>query len=341
MTFLHVIPPWLNLLLVALGTALCVLGFKRAKARSERRAWLRRSTAVGLVGLIGLGPGVVSYWEKASTNLAVYFVVDATGSMGATDYVDGMPRTEGVRADMVAIAEQLPQARFSIIAFSSVVMQQLPLTTDVRAVASWAETYDREPTSQSRGTDINSPVEELRATFEQAEESRPNDIRVVIYMGDGESAGTESAAGVLPEFGPIAPYVDEALVLGYGSPEGATMPYMTVEAGPLPDRYIIDPATGEPAISRINEANLGLIAEQLDGSYVHRSAPGGIAQVLPDVSGYAVENAEGEAPVYAPVIWPMAIALWAIIMWETWGLVGQLRSTRQLANEDPSVGWFE
>lgn len=343
MTFVHVIPPWVNIALVVIGLAFCVLGFRSvtSRTRSTRWSWIRRSAVVGLIGLMGLGPATIGYWELSTTNITVYFVVDATGSMAAEDYNGNEPRTQGVKNDLVAIADSIPEARFSIIEFSSISTQQLPMTTDLRAVHSWADIYDREPTDRSHGSDVNRPIDELLAIFEKSEELRPNEIRILYYFGDGESTDTEySSSQAIPEFGNLAKFVDHAYVLGYGTAEGGQMKFLPSYGEPSADRYITDPATGQNAVSYLNEETLKLVADQLNGTYEHRTGPSSVAGVIPDISDYEIEELEGETPVYTPVIWPIAIALWALIMWEIWVLIPRIKSTRKLEAEDPAVGWF-
>ncbi|MFY9262713.1 MAG: VWA domain-containing protein [Actinomycetaceae bacterium] len=332
MTFLHIIPWWVNLPLAVAGLVLCFLGWKAVRMRpGSARMWARRMTLVVVVALMGLTPATISYWERASTNLAIYFVVDATGSMAAEDYNGSSQRLEGVRADLVQIAESIPGARYSIIEFSSTATLQMPLTNDLRAVRSWADTYDREITDYSFGSDINRPVEELTAVLEQAALSRPDDVRIVFYFGDGESTNArKSSADAQPQFSGLAQYIDGGYVLGYGTAAGGQMLRKDYYDGVKPGDYIIDPGTGAPAVSIINEDALKTVAAQLEVDYEHRTAPGDVSHIAAVAQPTDEITEDGERPVYAPVIWPLAIILTLLLAWEIWELVPRVKAVRAL-----------
>ena len=61
-------------------------------------------------------------------------------------------------------------------------------------------------------------------------------------------------------------------VLGYGTDEGARM-HVYVGRDEVSDLYIHDYETGTDAISRIDEANLAKVADELGVTYVHRTVP--------------------------------------------------------------------
>src|SRR5690606_10325339 len=148
-------PLWPYWLSIATLVALLVLGiWQLIRARGVRRLdWLRRSLVVVLLGGIALGPSVetrVSHGLISNADLP--FVVDRTGSTGALDYADGGTRLRGVAADIDDLTRVFPAASYSIISFDSMATQQLPLTTDARAVKSWADTLTQERTMYSAGS---------------------------------------------------------------------------------------------------------------------------------------------------------------------------------------------
>src|SRR5699024_7972918 len=98
---------------------------------------------------------------EVTSNAELYFVVDRTGSMVAEDYNGSEPRLEGVRHDLVALTEAMPGSRYTILSFDSQATQQLPMTTDARAVRTWAQTVNQETTSCSAGSAVGRPWEAL------------------------------------------------------------------------------------------------------------------------------------------------------------------------------------
>lgn len=131
MNFQFLIPPWLLAIIGAVGLAFIVLGLLSGRERLV--AWLRRAAMLLMVVAMGLAPAVVIQTTTTTSNLAVYFVIDATGSMAAEDYDGDKQRLEGVRADALALVQTLPSAHYSIIEYSSTATQQLPLTSDKQA----------------------------------------------------------------------------------------------------------------------------------------------------------------------------------------------------------------
>ena len=328
--------------------------------------WVRRGLMVAVVALMGAAPGIRTDVAEIGTNAEVYFVVDATGSMGAEDYgaggdsgtdgsgesgsgesgsagnsdgvtepAAGRQRVDGVRADLVALAREYPGARFSIIRFDSQATTQLPLTSDLRAVESWAETFKLESSYTSQGSTINRAAEELTTMLRRSAEEKPGNVRILYVLSDGES--TDSYADPRPQFAEAGAYVSGGAVLGYGTSEGGRMP---MQGGYEGDGYIIDPATGQPAISRINETVLNEVAEQLGVPYAHRvglgdSAASGSGSRVDEgllVGGIEelLEQGSNTRSVYNVQIWPLGLLLVGLMMWEIYATAPRLRAALEL-----------
>src|SRR5690625_1124909 len=140
-------PLWLTAIFAMALGALCV--WQLLRPGTNRTGWARRLAAVVLMTIIGLGPSIEDRVPDALlTNAEVYFVVDRTGSMAAQDYgAEGLPRLEGVAADIDQLTRLIPAAQYSILAFDSQASSQLPLTSDARAVRSWVASLRQEVTS--------------------------------------------------------------------------------------------------------------------------------------------------------------------------------------------------
>lgn len=333
-------PVWALVIVVGPLLALCVHAWLRARRTQDGTevAWLRRGGMVLSTLLIGLAPAVPAATETVETNAEVFFVVDRTGSMAAEDYDGGRPRLDGVRHDLVALMEALPGARYSVIGFDSQAARQLPLTTDSRAVRSWAETLRQEITWYSAGSTIDRPVAALTQALEAAAERNPANVRLVFLLSDGENTDGDNSSSTAQEgaYAALAPLVDGGAVLGYGTAEGGQMRSYdgTDASGPGTDAPWITDDTqpgSPPAVSRIDETNLRRVAEDLGVEYTHRIEPGPVDQL---VAGIDVEEiaADGRRDIdtYRDVYWPAAALLAVLTAWEAFELAARWRRVREV-----------
>jgi len=332
MTLQPMLPlPLLAVVVLALLALCLVLAVRRRARRTDLVACSRRAALVLVVGVIGLGPSL-PHDDVATvrSNVEVYFVVDRTGSMSATDYDGTRPRLDGVRADLTAIADALPGARYSIIGFDSTATRQLPLTTDVRAVRSWAQTLHQELTSYSTGSLIDRPLDALVDALQSSRESFPDDERYVYFFSDGEN----TADGTPDSFAPAASLIDGGAVLGYGTTKGATMttydPSSSDDGSPILDYS--QPGAPE-AVSRIDEDQLRTVADQLGVPYAHRTGGAGSTADEPIstlVSGvdlsHVAQVGQRKVTVHQYVVWPLALLAGVLLVWELAGAVR--RATR-------------
>ncbi|HZK05984.1 MAG TPA: VWA domain-containing protein [Actinomycetaceae bacterium] len=321
-------PPWLLILLLVLLGGICVLALHRARRDGDGTevAWWRRLGLVVAVLAIGATPAVQAEGVEVTSNVDVYIAVDRTGSMAAEDYGQGVPRLEGVRHDVVAITGAFPGSRYSLIAFDSMAARQLPLTTDARAVESWAETLQQEATLYSAGSAIDRPLEALERALVTGEEQNPQNVRLVFFLSDGENTdGDDSSVDASPDgYRDLARYVDGGAVLGYGTAEGGRMRfYGRLGAA---DEYIQDNRTGTDAISRIDEDNLRAVAVSLGIDYEHRSEPGSLDGVAAGIDIEMLkEDGRATALFYRDLYWPLVWIVVGLLAWEAYEQLRQLR----------------
>ncbi len=323
MRLLWMWPWWMVLAVLIAGLAVCWLGWRDSSKNDKK--WLRRALMVVVVAAMGTGPAIRTDVAEVGTNAEVYFVVDATGSMGAEDYAEGQRRIDAVREDIVAIARAYPGARFSIVRFDSRATRQLPLTSDLRAVESWAQTFRLEDTQGSHGSTINRPIPELQLALQRSAEEKPANIRILYLFSDGES--TDPTADPAVAYSVLGDYVAGGAVLGYGTPEGGTM---KVNGGVDDGNDIIDPATGQQAISRIDEATLQQSAEQLGVPYAHRVEPGIDDSLLVGGIDALLEENKNTRSVYNVQIWPLGFVLLGLVLWEMYASVPRLRGAYEV-----------
>lgn len=288
-----------------------------------RRRWSVRAGAVLTLVLLVLGPSVrTTVQEEGGVGIDVFFVVDRTGSMAAEDWAGDAPRLDGVRHDIDALVRALPGARYSILSWDSEAARQLPLTTDARAVTAWTETVQQEITAYSSGSLVDRPLDLLASALEGAAEREPSHLRLVFLASDGE----QTAPGTPRSYADLAPLVDGGAVLGYGTAEGGPMRSYDGSLEPDPDRpYIPDESApvgpdGAPprAVSRIDEAALRAVAEQLGVPYVHRAGPTDVTPLVAGLDPELVAGGTSERPAWRLVAWPLGLVLLGLLAAETW-----------------------
>jgi hypothetical protein len=333
-------------LAVALLSAvvLCAVLWRLQRDRRRSRASLRRGVLVLLVLAAVLRPHLPGgSAQAASADLNVFFVVDTTTSMVAEDYANGVPRLEGVPKDIMAIAEQLPGARFSVITFDTTAHVRMPLSTDTLALETITDVLEPQVTSYARGSSITAARQVLSERLAAARDSHPDRPRLVFYLGDGEQTSGKEPEAMTVDGGLVA----GGAVLGYGSAAGGRMKENTGleedpaqagdagsggggTAGTRGGNYVQDnrPGSAGDALSMIDEGRLRTIAGQLGVPYVHRSAGGPVDDMMQQAHPGRVERADGDGAVAAgtELYWIFAGGAFLLALPEAAALVRQLRS---------------
>ena len=312
-------PVWFVALFLILGLGACFFCWNREKAshKGAWKDWTRRGLMVVAVASIGAAPSVALPQEKTVRGANVFFVVDTTGSMNAEDYDGKKPRLEGVRADIRQIVSRIPSARYSIISFNSGAVRELPMTTDAAAVESWVQTVKPEQSSYSNGSSVYRPVKVLKRELKRSRSSHPQSVQLVYVFSDGEPRG---AKGQEKTYDQVRDLLDGGGVLGYGTAAGGPMKETTFSGA---GKYILDPQTGQTAVSKIDEKTLKTAAGQMKVNYMHRTAPGQTIDV-PDVSKVEQRTSDGREE-RSPVLWPAGIALAALAAWEIAATMPRIR----------------
>lgn len=327
MSFSPVIFWWLLLPLGLAGTAACLWLAVRG---NERLPWLRRAALALLLTVTLLRPGVGSTdLSAASAQLDVIFVADTTSSVMAEDYGQGKPRLDGMKADMLAIANKLPGAHLSLISFDQEAVVRLPLTSDQNAFDNATEILGPEITMYSRGSSVTAAAKTLRSRLEAAQKSHPDRARVVFYLGDGEqTASTAAQPFDIPQG-----LISGGAVLGYGTAAGGRMKQNSgFGAAPGPG-YIQDNSEGGQgdAISKIDEKMLNQIAQQLNVKYLHRQAGDGVDGALAGVSGAAMKvDGSSSAQAQYELYWIFGLGVLGLAGWELFDTLRQWRQIRPM-----------
>jgi Ca-activated chloride channel family protein len=302
-----ILQPALHPILLALLCAVPAFFVIRALVRGPHRGlWALRLGMIIVVFAMLLRPGIPGGTSQTlATDTDVMIVVDTTASIVAEDWAGDRPRIDGVRADVQAIVDEYPGARFALISFDAAAQLRLPLTTDATALMSSLDVMRPEVTDQSRGSSIGIANRMLADTLSAAAKASPDRARMVFYLGDGE----QTASSEPESFASSAKYVDGGAVLGYGTAEGGPMK-KTTGAGAAAGGYI--EYQGSPAMSVIDEDNLRQVSEQLGVEYQHRTADAGIE--LPEAPTSTTDYAaSGEVGNVIELYWIAALVLIALL----------------------------
>jgi Ca-activated chloride channel family protein len=302
--------PVLNVFLLALlcapVAALAVIALTKAKGR-DRALWAMRLVMLLACFVMFLRPGIPGgATETLATDTDIVLVVDTTASIVAEDWNGDEPRLDGVRADVQAIVDEYPGARFALITFDASADLRMPLTTDTTALVSSLEVLRPEVTSQSRGSSIGIANQLLTDTLSNAAEASPDRSRMVFYFGDGEQTVTSP-----PEpFDGSEKLTDAGAVLGYGTAEGGPMRLTTGGVDGSSSEYI--EYQGANALSVIDEANLEAIAADLGVEYQHRTADAELT--LPGAPSTTTSYAEsGSVGTVTELYWIAALVVVALL----------------------------
>jgi Ca-activated chloride channel family protein len=310
--------------------------------------------AAVLTTTIALDPATTGGASTAERTAAdVLFVVDSTSSMAAVDYDGAAQRLAGVRADILELAAEFRGAHFALVRFDSQARMELPWTTDLAALETAVSVIRQERAVYSRGSalDLPNPVIDELIPGPRSAGSDEDAYSVVFYFSDGEEreqpeadeATIDAATGMIigagaedgtlepVEFADLAGQVDGGAVFGYGTETGAPMIEFHGSDEVFTSRdtpYVVDYSTNTPAISRLDEANLQQIADELGVPYQHRAAPGGLADMAARLAADAPLVNDGSRETLERLYWIPALALIAIALWQGLVSVAERRATR-------------
>ncbi|WP_285724419.1 vWA domain-containing protein [Psychromicrobium xiongbiense] len=339
MSFSPVWPWWLLILIGLLTLAGCLwLAFQQSAAplstagsahevQARRRVWFRRGGMVLLMTLALLRPGVGSVaTASTSDRLDVLVVVDTTSSSVAEDYGNGQTRLSGMKADLQAILERLPSARFSLITFDQQAVLKLPYTTDGAAFATAVDLLTPEITVYSHGSSVTAAAKLVRERLLASQKARPDNARVVYYLGDGEqTANTPPEKFDIPQG-----LISGGAVLGYGTTTGGRMKTNYGFGSPPGPGYIQDhsPDRYGDAISKIDEKTLKDIAGQLGVGYMHREAGQSADPLVSGVNSAGSSLSESGSRAAFELYWLFGLGLLVLVGWELFDALRQWRSVR-------------
>jgi Ca-activated chloride channel homolog len=315
MTFQPVLPPVILIVIsvAVIVTRLITMGqlMKTTRWATVWR-WSGLTLAVLLVLLAAARPGIEPRGQEAAAskqsgrNTNVFLIVDRSVNSRVEDYGDGQSRMSGIRADIAALIDRYPQARFAVIAFASRPSLDWPLSEDawsLEPTVARLSPHDGAPDDSSQ-VNAAAAANVLRYQLIAAGQQYPDSESLVFYFGSG-AGGSRAPQG---EFDPLPGSVDGGAVLGYGA--------------------------------ALNEPGLRRIAEQLGVPYAHREEGQPFTQAAPSPDS-AAQSAESPAATSGVVertelYWVFTLLAAVLLLFEIYLTVREFRRTR-MARRDAAL----
>lgn len=301
----------------------------RRKPESSDETFCMRLRRIGICIMLiicVLSPSIMrSTLQRAVNATNVIIALDITGSMRAkdADYAKNskIERIEAARNIIHQITKSYANSSFAAISFGASTSVDVPLTPDARAVGNWINTLRTEPTSVATGTSLDAPIDQTLLTAKAIHDAHPDDTTVLYVISDGE----ETTQRKRRTFSSLRAYITNAFVIGIGSSKGAKIPLEKTQLqlddyseDNTSNQWVIDPATGNPGISKLDEKNLRNIADELSGKYMHSSLNVTFGDEAKPILSHQWRMNETAKPRLRPepIIWPFAIFASILLIWE-------------------------
>jgi len=297
------------------------------------RPWLtalRRLAIATVVAMILLGVGNREGVEDPGTPpMALVLALDRTTSMAATDGTGrqagrDLPRLDAAKDDLSALVDELIEAEVALVSTGAQARLDVPLTGDRMLFREQLEQIEPEPPTTGQGSSLARPLSLIPTLLEVGSDGRDDTDRprvVLVLAGDGEENGqaVSSAEEIARDYGPMLDLVDAALVLGYGTEQGATMPF---DGG-----LVSDPQGSGPGVSKSDPENLQAVADAVGGTYLPVVRGGDSPTDVTQIATQLREQAYADLPAAVSareVTWMWALLLLALILpelttaWRDW-----------------------
>lgn len=327
---------WISLVAIAILGILAlyeIFPINRKNLSSDETIYMRvrRVLICVLLAICALCPCVMKSTLQRSLNATnVIFVLDVTGSMNVNDSKDLNNNTTTRFTSAKQIIKQITNnyinASFTAIRFGASSSVDVPLTPDSNAIENWVDTINTEPVGVSNGTSLDAPLDKTLLEAKAIHDAHPQDVTVLYLISDGE----ETTSRKRRTFSSLRGYVNHAYVIGVGSKNGGKIPNTTTKLNDLDDinstdsstkqsgKWIIDPSTGKPGISKMDPQNLKNIADEISGKYVDSSKNHSIGLEAKNILSKQWKQNNTVKPRLRPepIVWPFAILASILILWE-------------------------
>jgi Ca-activated chloride channel homolog len=306
MSFQPVMPPVILIVIAAAVIVMRLITMRQLMKTSTGWGTVWRWSGLTLLVLLmmlaaarpGIDPGEqeVAAAKQSGRNTNVFLIVDRSVDSRVEDYGEGQSRMAGIRADIAALIDRYPRARFALIAFASRPSLDWPLSDDawsLQPVVARLSPYDGTP-DDSNQVNAAAAANVLRYQLIAAGQQYPDSESLVFYFGSG-AGGSRAPQG---EFDPPGS-VDGGAVLGYGA--------------------------------ALNEPGLRRIAEQLGVPYTHREAGQPFTEAAPNSDTATTQPAEdplAASGARTELYWVFTLLAAVLLLFEIYLTVREFRRTR-------------
>jgi Ca-activated chloride channel homolog len=210
-------------------------------------------TAYFILFLIAFaGPSIGnSFKEIKEEGKDIFIAVDLSQSMNATDI--GPSRLQRIKFELKNLIKSFPSDRIGLIIFSSEAFMQCPLTFDQAVIQLYIDGLNTGLVPNA-GTDLTAPLKMALERFEK-DQSQEIKSKSIILISDGENFG-DDLEGVVSD---LADSGIKVFSLGIGTEQGSEIP--------RGNGVVIDPDTGNPAITKLGSEALKLASSETSGEY--------------------------------------------------------------------------
>ncbi len=210
-----------------------------------------RTIYLSLIFIALMGPSFGEAEQSVqATGKDVYFLVDLSASMNATDVVPS--RLEKVKYEMTKMASQIGSNRIGLVIYSNEAYVQSPLTYDKSALSLFIHTLNTSLLPHS-GSNVCDALELVNHKILQ--DTLANDRnKMIVLFTDGEQ--NFSCSGNI--YNNIRRYGIDLFIVGVGTLNGSSIPD---GEGYLNDQH------GRRVISRLDKSFLTKMADQTKGAY--------------------------------------------------------------------------
>ena len=300
------------------------------KILKDPKFYRRLLIAVALVVILIRPTMAEDNSKRESTNLNVWFVVDATGSMVAKD-VDGgnKRRYEKVQDDIAEIASSVPGAKYGLIVQDFTNYNASPMSYSADGIISAGAYVVPKPSFYSLPTDISDLLSFTQNRVINYKTAHPERSNAIVVMSDGEDV----SGGKVRVPSGLAGSVDAAIVLGYGSESGSliesiNLPYASKNEGIIDEDTFVTYYGDDTSItvddrhrviSKINETNLQTIATQTNGQYYHRESgnvPSAVSDTLKNAASVLRDTKSSDVSSHGELYYIVALVLVLLLLWE-------------------------
>ncbi|SEF89028.1 VWA domain-containing protein [Algoriphagus boritolerans] len=198
------------------------------------------------------GPSIGnSFKEVKEEGKDIFIAVDLSQSMNATDI--GPSRLSRIKFELKNLIKSFPSDRIGLIIFSSEAFMQCPLTFDQAVIQLYIDGLNTGLVPNA-GTDLTAPLRMALDRFLK-DESQEIKAKSIILISDGENFGDDLESIVSD----LADNNIKVFSLGIGTKQGSQIP--------RGNGVVIDPATGMPAITKLESQSLRLASSETSGEY--------------------------------------------------------------------------